>query len=64
MDNELRQYYEKLILEKYFLLNPDEFDTWMYYSFKVSSAENPDGMFYNMQEMKDFCNYPSDDDVA
>jgi hypothetical protein len=57
MNNETQKFYEGLIIEAYYLLDPDKFDDWIEKSFKVSSPMNPDGIFYTIEEMKEYCGY-------
>ena len=44
----------QLIKEAKDKLSPEEFKEWLERNYKVSSANNCDGLFYNRKEMEDY----------
>lgn len=53
---------QQLIVKNLFSMNREEFDNWIYTHMKVSSSHNPDGLFYNGEEMLQFQRFVYNDE--
>lgn len=56
MDSKTRKFYDGLILWARLENTPDDFETWYYENYQVSSSVHPSGMFYNYKEQLQYEN--------